>query len=752
MEPLEAGTIDSPRSRLENIQHSGSPALARRTGQPRWALAAAILVFLAHALNYLTFFVDDEGIPFVFGSRLVRGLGLTYNSIEGRVEGYSDFLHVVIDGLIFAVTRAVGASRLDVFFVGKALSLAAGLGTVCLVFAALRRFRAVTNVGTSAALAFVALSGPLAVWSCSSLETAPFAWLVTLLIVALIAGDDNDESRSWNRVAGVAAVLVCLERLDGVVFAGSALAAWVLLSPRPRRAEILLHICLPVASIAAMYHIGRMVYFGHPLNMPAYAKVLYKVSDDPRLVTRAPREDYTRQFVDTFGWPVVAAFAVIAAHAAVRSDQVRRCLLAAALMITYVSVVGDWMFGFRFFVPIIPLIAILVGQVISIEFIGGWRPIGWAVTAAFAVWLGVGDVAFEREYMATSWRTNWWQHPTLKAPDFFRPYYEVYEMAARYVHPGDRMAYNQAGFVPFMLDADNIDDLGICSEFYGRMPTRDVIFTEVGRYAPLLDRPVIEATSAYLLYQDVRFIIVPGGLLRTSHDGHTPEELLGGHYRLIDAVPAGGMYVHDADNGDYRSNIRLFTENLAHAASVDAVVENGRSIPVDERTARFGFLKQEYGSLMFTGAEQLDVVFGDRDEDVSHLYVDRLVADQPVVLTLQLRSVSGSVQFETKTELQPGIPQRIDQQLPYTAASASLTLLMRGPANPTQVFLQDLRVLGQSKQLLAFVRHRLEGAPAGESAYQRVFKSKVWRRVLRRTAVPERSVTPALQARRRRQV
>jgi len=664
-------------------------------------------VFLAHALNYLTFFVDDEGIPFVFGSHLVKGLGLAYNSFEGRVEGYSDFLHVVMDGMIFALTRGVGGSRLDVFFVGKALSLAAGLGTIYLVFAAVRRFRSVTDAGTGAALAFVALSGPLAVWSCSSLETAPFAWLVTLLIVTLISGDDVEDSRGWNRLAAAAAVLVCLERLDGVVFAGSALVAWALLSPRRRRAEVLLRICLPAAAIVTMYHIGRIVYFGHLLNMPAYAKVLYKVAGDPRLVTRAPREVYALRFVDTFGWPAVAAFVVAAVHAATRSDQVRRCVVAAALMITYVSVVGDWMFGFRFFVPIVPLIAILVGQTLSVV-CGDWRRVGWAVTAALVVWLGVGDAAFQRQYLATEWRTNWWQHPTLRAPDFFRPYYEVYTMASRYVRMGDRMAYNQAGFVPFMLDADNVDDLGICSEFYGQLPTRDVIFTEVGRYAPLLERPVIEATSAYLLYQDVRFIIVPGGLLRESHDGHTPDTLLGGHYRLIDATAAGGMYARDSDNFEYRSNIRLFTENLAHAANVDAVVENGRSIPLEERAVRYGFLKQAAGSFAFTGSEQLDVVFGDRDEDVTGLYIDRLVSDQPVTLTIQLRSVSGAVQFEMRSDLKPRIAQRIDQQFPYTAASARLTLLMTGPSTPVHVEIEDMRVLGQTKQLLAYIRRLLE--------------------------------------------
>ena len=58
--------------------------------------AAAMSVFAVHALNYLYFFVDDEAIPYVYAQNVLHGKGLVYNAIEGRVEGYSDFLHIWI--------------------------------------------------------------------------------------------------------------------------------------------------------------------------------------------------------------------------------------------------------------------------------------------------------------------------------------------------------------------------------------------------------------------------------------------------------------------------------------------------------------------------------------------------------------------------------------------------------------------------------------------------------------------------------
>ena len=74
------------------------------------ALGLVPLLFLAHAANYLYFFVDDEAIPLVFARHLLEGKGLVYNSFEGRVEGYSDFLHVLLSAFYLLSARALSFS------------------------------------------------------------------------------------------------------------------------------------------------------------------------------------------------------------------------------------------------------------------------------------------------------------------------------------------------------------------------------------------------------------------------------------------------------------------------------------------------------------------------------------------------------------------------------------------------------------------------------------------------------------------
>src|SRR5205814_9802514 len=97
-----------------------------------------------------------------------------YSTIEGRVEGYSDFLHVGVATFILALVRALHLPKITVFFVGKAWSLACGAAIIILVWVVLRRLR-IHATAAMTGLAFLALAPPLAVWSCSSLETIPFA-------------------------------------------------------------------------------------------------------------------------------------------------------------------------------------------------------------------------------------------------------------------------------------------------------------------------------------------------------------------------------------------------------------------------------------------------------------------------------------------------------------------------------------------------------------------------------------------------
>jgi hypothetical protein len=154
--------------------------VSARRAAPLWVILAAGL-FLVHALNYLYFFVDDEAIPFVFARHLLAGRGLVYNSFEGRVEGYSDFLQVLAAAIYLSAARVLQLGPLAVFFFAKTVSLLSGIAVVVLVTAALRRHPLIETPGLLLGTAFLVCAAPLARWSASSLEMAVVALLATII-------------------------------------------------------------------------------------------------------------------------------------------------------------------------------------------------------------------------------------------------------------------------------------------------------------------------------------------------------------------------------------------------------------------------------------------------------------------------------------------------------------------------------------------------------------------------------------------
>src|SRR3954471_11164882 len=98
-----------------------------------WLSVSAAVVFCLYASLFLCFFVDDEAIPLVYARNLLRGRGLVYTVLEGRVEGYSDFLHVLWSAVLLWIARVLGLSPLAPLLAGKAVSLAAGAGIIAVI-------------------------------------------------------------------------------------------------------------------------------------------------------------------------------------------------------------------------------------------------------------------------------------------------------------------------------------------------------------------------------------------------------------------------------------------------------------------------------------------------------------------------------------------------------------------------------------------------------------------------------------------
>jgi hypothetical protein len=181
--------------------------------------------------------------------------------------------------------------------------------------------------------------------------------------------------------------------------------------------------------------------------------------------------------------PLLLGLLTVATAAASYSHQrtVLTVWSAVAVLLAYVSLVGDWMFGFRFFVPLLaPLSVLCAVGLAALE--QRRRTLARLVAIGVVFTACVSAVRMMALYEADQQRPAFWKAPSLDPAIRFGEYYDAYRALAPLVQPGDRIADHEAGFVPYLLDVENIDMLGLVSKFPAAAPTLDAIFTDVGRF------------------------------------------------------------------------------------------------------------------------------------------------------------------------------------------------------------------------------------------------------------------------------
>lgn len=662
------------------------------TGRLRALTAGACLLFVAYAGCFLYFFVDDEAIPLVYAHNLLRGRGLIYTALEGRVEGYSDFLHVLWSTALLTITRAFSWSRLLPLLAGKAVSLIAGILVIVLTSRWLAALRVRVPAAT-AALAFACLAGPLAVWSASSLETTLVALTILAFAVAL-----------WQErlpAAVVLGILLVFERIDGPIYVGVLLAG--ALAGFPRRWRFLLRAGVLIASAAVAYHLWRFAYFGSLLSTPMAAKVLHRIAGPARTIAKAPEIAYFEGLVGIYGWTGAAAL-LAAAALSVRDAEGRMALAVVLLIGVYAERVDDWMFGWRFAAAMVPFVAVLLA--IAVDRLP--RRASVLAAAAIALWSGIAAVTFVRVYCDTESKPVFWAHPRGGQRTWLGRYDELLAVSRELMHAGDRVAYNQAGLLAYVLELENIDDLGICSQFEARLPTTDVYYTGVGRYSPLSNAPVVRTAHAYLLYRNIRFLVSPADLLIKANHGRIPDHVLDGAFLRVDdpRLRDNVLYRRTGKPMDrFGQDPRAFTENVAHYSHVIGAAIDGRRLSDAEIGPRMPFIRELGWAQDHDGSLSIDLVFAKTAVDVMELYLGGASSSSPATLAIALNDASGRTVFRTDLPIGPANTPVL-QHLPAGTRAVSLSLALHA-SGPGRLTLTDLRLEGQTPELAAFIRRTL---------------------------------------------
>lgn len=401
------------------------------------------------ALRFWDHTVDDAFMSFRYARNLVEGHGLVFNPGE-RVEGYTNFLWVIIA----AGAIAVGA---DPVSFARLAGLAATVAMVVCVHRAGLRLTSSRLLAACGSL-LVVLSPAVAVWTTGGLETPLFACLLTWATWLIAEGADE------GRLPIASALLVgaaTLTRPEGFLVAVSLAGATCLPALRPAyTARRRLTWTAVVLAIVVPFFIWRTVYYGDLLPNTFHAKI----GSGGLQIARGVR--YLFDFIIDCGIWIPPALAGL-----LLGVRRRSIAILASVVVPYLAYVvyvgGDALPMYRFFVPILGLLAI--AAMAASAAVAARLPGRAARHATLIAAIVLAALALFDLRAAFAGRAFDFVQQDRREVRLWR---EVGVWFRRHATPGESIALIPAGAIPYYSGLVTIDMLGLNDRTIARAPVR----------------------------------------------------------------------------------------------------------------------------------------------------------------------------------------------------------------------------------------------------------------------------------------
>ncbi len=476
------------------------------------ALALFLMGFAVHAL-YLNVTAEDAFITFRFARNLVRGAGLVWNAGESPVEGYTNFLWLLVSALVIRL-------GLDAALLTQILGVLASLAALVLVYRFARDVLRLPPAPALAAPGLLALSGPFAAWAASSMETNLFALLVLLGCYFFCLWVQRSSLPHLLAAQG-ALLAATLTRPEGLlVYAVLAGAGFFLALYRPGRPALGRYLAALLVYLVpfAVYFLWRYAYFGYLLPNTYYAKT------GGGLAQYLRGAKYSLLFFVLFILPLAPLpLGLLWERGAANSLRPPRSLRALrdrvaenigasvclAVILVYsayiVYVGGDYMAMFRFYVPLLPLIYPLAGllawklyQQVSAS-VHKRGAIPWILLAAAALTF-LHSTPLEQGL----YETPWFMHGTYRGVQHERWHVARNRLAGEFFRrlrrsDDESLAVLGIGIIPYVTDMKVYSFHGIVDPQIAHRPTKKTIGAGVSGHEKVDFVSVILKKPTYIM-------------------------------------------------------------------------------------------------------------------------------------------------------------------------------------------------------------------------------------------------------------
>ncbi len=474
---------------------------------PLWLLRLAqmlpYLFLLGLAYSVFAETVDDPYITFRYAAHLLAGQGPVFNLGE-RVEGYTSPLHLLLSALLLTVAPSV-----DILFKAKCASLLFA-AVMLMQTGMLARRSGLSAWEAVLAQMLVALNINFALAGVNALETTLYGSL--LLASLLVFG--RECRRGYGAASGLLLFAAMLARPEAaLVVAALFIVRFFWMRRRQLPLPFVSFWLLAFLAPFALFEIMRWSYFGQLLPNTYFAKAqplvqsiytgfsypLRAMSPTPTalgaffqhlsglnghtlLAVRSVEQKNLRS--DLFNLLMPALFWGLAVWGLVRTKRrligMMSLAVIAAVLLFVLKAGGDWMYGWRFMAPILPLLAVC--QCYGIRALARWLarrrpslPLRKAVQfcggLAAVLWLISGVKTNHYSWKSAQFSTQ--GSRLLQASEGYGPLWVKGADYIRQLPPGTTVAYSEMGYAGYAnMDKSMLDIRGLTDREIAHLPAR----------------------------------------------------------------------------------------------------------------------------------------------------------------------------------------------------------------------------------------------------------------------------------------
>ncbi len=348
-----------------------------------FALGIATVFFSLYNYHLQPWTLDDAFITFRYSENFVEGKGIVYNPGE-YVEGYTCFLWLIL----LALVKKLG---FDIVIASKVLG---SIFTFLSLFLISRTHKIVKD--TPWFVSFVSVLvlgsfGTFTAWAMSGMETSMTGFLV--LCVFLLYGAITSRRLFYylgHFLVGVFIALATMARIDAGIILPPILLCAGYEALRKGRWSAPILVVFGFGVVYFPYFLWRYYYYGWLLPNTFYVKVGSSWDQIKRGF------DYTKYFLlsSSILWvPVIFTQLVSVRRWGNKYLLIAGMGIAVIFQFLYVVIVGgDCMPAYRFFAPVAPIIAMLVGYGLSIRGFSRWRAsVVLLIIVCFNLWQCYND-------------------------------------------------------------------------------------------------------------------------------------------------------------------------------------------------------------------------------------------------------------------------------------------------------------------------------------------------------------------------